>query len=84
MGAHRKHKHPTKVYPSNIRTLRGADFNALDAIVDTRNARGQGRWSRDMVMVERLREGIARDPDAPAEYVAAHDAAEAVKRGGAP
>ena len=30
----------------------------------------------------RLREGIARDPDAPAEYVAAHDAAEAVKRGG--
>jgi hypothetical protein len=45
MGAHRKHKHPTKVYPSNIRTMVGADFNALDAIVDTRNARGQGRWS---------------------------------------
>jgi len=81
MGAHRKHKHPTKVYPSNIRTMVGADFNALDAIVDTRNARGQGRWSRDMVMVERLREGIASDPDAPAEYVAAHAAAVAARKG---
>ena len=79
MGAHRKHKHPTKVYPSNIRTMVGADFNALDAIVDARNARGQGRWSRDMVMVERLRDGITRDPDAPAEYVAAHAAKLAAK-----
>lgn len=68
MGAHRKPKHPTKVYPSNIRTLIGADFNALDAIVDARNALAQGRWSRDMVMVELLRGAIARDPDAPAGY----------------
>ena len=68
MGAHRKPKHPTKIYPTNVRALSGADLNALDAIVDARNARGQGRWSRDMVMVELLRGAIARDPDAPGGY----------------
>lgn len=65
MGAHRKPKPPTKAAPVRVRTLTGADVAALDAIVDARNARpGGGRWSREMVMVERLRDGIARDPDA--------------------
>ncbi len=48
-----------------VRTLTGADVAALNAIVDARNARGGGRWSREMVMAEKLREGIASDPDAP-------------------
>ena len=63
--AHRKPKPPTTAAPVRVRTLTGADVAALDAIVDARNARGGGRWSREMVMVEKLREGIARDPDAP-------------------
>ena len=60
-----KPKDPVKVYPTNVRTLTGADFIALDAIVAARNARPGGRWSREMVLVELLRAAIARDPDAP-------------------
>ena len=54
MGAHRKPKHPTKIYPTNVRALSGADLNALDAIVDARNARGQGRWSRDIAAARQV------------------------------